>query len=361
MRVVIAPNSFAGTLTAFEAADAIAEGWRRRRPDDEVVAVPMADGGDGTLEVVEAAVAGARRHAVEVADARGHAVSADWLELPNNTAVVESAQACGLRRLDPKQRNPRLTTTYGVGQLITAAIETGATQIFVGLGGSATVDGGAGMATALGHRLLREDGNGVKVGGENLRALERIEARAPLQVPITAAVDVDATLLGPTGAVAGFALQKGASPLDIPMLEECLTRLADVAERDLPGGPWRDLPGAGAAGGLAFGLAAFAGAQFRAGADLIATLVGLDEAIAGAAVVITGEGHLDDWSHQGKAPGAVLQRARTAGARVLAIAGAANSASAARFDDVALLGRDGLIAPRERVMAAAAELAGHSV
>src|SRR5688500_15435124 len=132
MRVVVAPNSFAGTLTAFEAADAIAEGWRRRRPDDEVVMVPMADGGDGTLEVVEAAVAGSQRQSVEVADARGHAVTADWLRLPDNTAVVESAQACGLQRLDPKQRNPRLTTTYGVGQLIAAAIEAGVTQIFVG-------------------------------------------------------------------------------------------------------------------------------------------------------------------------------------------------------------------------------------
>ena len=357
MRVVIAPNSFAGTLSAFEAADAIAHGWRRRRPDDDLIAVPMADGGDGTLEVVEAAVAGAQRHTVEVADARGHAVSADWLELPNGNAVVESAQACGLRRLEPKQRNPRLTTTYGVGQLIAAAIGAGAKQIFVGLGGSATVDGGAGMATALGHRLLRDDGNGLKVGGEYLRSLNRIQPRTSLDVPITAAVDVDATLLGPTGAVAGFALQKGASPLDIPMLEEGLETLADVVERDLPGGPWRDVPGAGAAGGLAFGLAAFAGAQFRAGADLVAALVSLDEAIAGADVVITGEGRLDDWSHQGKAPGAVLQRARTAGARVLAIAGAANSDSAARFDDVALLGQEGLIAPRERVMHAAADLA----
>lgn len=357
MRVVVAPNAFAGTLTAFEAADAIAEGWRRVRPEDDIVRVPMADGGDGTLEVLAAATSGARRQTVEVADARGHAVTAEWLQLPDGRAVIESAQACGLNRLEIKQRNPRMTTTYGVGQLILAAAEAGATEIVVGLGGSATCDGGAGMATALGHRLLRQDGNGVKVGAENLRGLTHIVPAAPLDVAVTAAVDVDAVLLGARGAVAGFALQKGASPLDIPLLEECLVTLADIAERDLSGGPWRHQPGAGAGGGLAFGLAAFAGAQLRGGADLVAGLVGLDAAIAGAALVITGEGGLDDWSHHGKATGAVLQRARGTGARVLAVAGTATSEAAAAFDEVALLGDAGLVHPAERVADAAADLA----
>jgi glycerate kinase len=153
VRVVIAPDKFAGTLSAADAAAAMAEGWARRRPADELVLVPMADGGAGTLDVVADALDGTRHDAV-VADARGHAITAEWLALPDGRALVESAQACGLARLDPDQRNPRLTTTYGVGQLIDAAVGHGATEVIVGVGGTATVDGGGGMASALGHRLL---------------------------------------------------------------------------------------------------------------------------------------------------------------------------------------------------------------
>lgn len=368
MLVVVAPDSFAGTLSASEAAAAIADGWRRQRPDDDVRCVPMADGGEGTLDVVEAAVTGARRHTAEVADARAYATAAAWLELPDGTALIESARACGLSRLDPELRSPRLATTYGVGQLIAAAIAAGAREIIVGLGGSATVDGGAGMATALGHKLLRSDGNGVKVGGEYLALLDRIVPRdlssrdhagqdAP-PVTITAAADVTATLLGASGAVAGFAAQKGARPEDLDVLEAALRTLADVAERDLSGGPWRDLPGAGAAGGLGFGLAAFLGARLAPGAQLIADLVGLPAAVHNADIVLTGEGRLDAWSHQGKAPGTVVYLARASSqARVVAIAGSATAEGIEPFDSVHELGVQGLDNPAEALATAAAEAA----
>ena len=357
MRILFAPNAFAGTLSAAAAATAMAEGWRRARPHDEITTVPMADGGDGTLDVVEAAVAGTRRRTVDVADGRGHATAADWLAMPDGTALLESAQACGLHRLAPDLRNPRLATTYGVGQLITAALADGATRIIVGVGGSATVDGGAGMATALGHRLLREDGNGVKVGGEYLRLLTRIVTAAPPAVPIIAAVDVDAVLLGVSGAVAGFARQKGAEDEDLRVLEDGLRTLADVAERDLDGGPWRDLPGAGAGGGLGFGLAAFAGAKLRPGAAVIASLVGLDDAIANTDVVITGEGRLDAWSLRGKATGHVATAAHSTRIPTFALAGSALDDVDVAFDAVSLLGPAGMDDPAAAVATAAAGLA----
>jgi glycerate 2-kinase len=321
VKVILAPDKFAGTLSAAEAAAAMAEGWRRARPGDELVATPLADGGEGTLDVVEAAVAGCTRVAVEVADARGIATDAAWLRLPDGRALVESAQACGLQRLAEDKRDPLLTTTYGVGQLLRAAADAGATAILVGLGGSATVDGGAGMATALGHRLLRADGNGVKVGARWVRDLVRIVPVEGLGVPVVAAVDVTAPLLGPAGAAAVFAPQKGARPDDVPQLEEALAAMADAAERDLPGGPWRDLSGAGAAGGLGFGLAALCGAELVGGAALVDALVGFSAALDGADLVITGEGSLDAQTATGKVPAHVRSAARERGVRVAAIAG----------------------------------------
>ena len=357
MKVVIAPDKFKGTLTAAEAGHALAAGWARARPDDQLVVVPLADGGDGFVDVVTAADPAARRLEAEVVDARGRATVAAWALLADGTAVVESAQACGLARLAPEQRDPRETTTFGVGQLLRAATLAGVRRIVVGLGGSATVDGGAGMAVALGHRLLRADGNGVKVGGQHLRDLARVEPAPPPPVPVLAAVDVRNPLLGPDGAAAVFGPQKGAGPDDVPVLEAALSRLADVAERDLPGGPWRDLPGAGAAGGLGFGLAAFAGAQFALGAALVDELVGFSAALADADVVVTGEGALDDQTEQGKVPAHVLAAARATGARALAVAGSADAAAQARFDATETLGPAGLDRAAELVERAAAALA----
>lgn len=354
--MVVAPDKFAGTLSAAQAAAALARGWRRVRPGDELIAVPMADGGEGTLAVVEAAVAGARRVAVEVADAWGRPVDAAWLRLPDGRALVEAAQACGLSRLLPTERDPLRTTTYGVGQLLRAAAES-ATAIVVGLGGSATVDGGGGMATALGARLLRADGNGVKVGGRWIGDTVQVRPAPPLGVPVTLAADVANPLLGPDGAAAVFGPQKGAGPEAVALLERGLTAYADAVERDLPGGPWRDQPGAGAAGGLGFGLLAFTGARSVAGAEAIAELVGLDRALEGADLVLTGEGALDAQSAAGKAPVHVLRRGRAAGARVLAVAGRVADGAGAAFDAVAELGPDGLLHPAELVEERAAELA----
>ncbi len=353
----MAPDAFSGTLSAAEAAAAMAAGWTDARPGDEVVVVPMADGGDGTLDVVAAALPGGARVAVEVAAARGGAAAAAALRLPDGRALVAAAQACGLARLAPDDRDPLAATSYGVGQLLADVAAHGADEVIVGLGGSATVDGGAGMATALGHRLLRADGNGVKVGASFLRDLAGVRPAAPLPLRVVAAADVAVPLLGPGGAVARFGVQKGARAEDLPLLEAALTRLADVVERDLPGGPWRDLPGAGAAGGLGFALAAFTGATLAGGADTVAGLVGLDAALAGAAVVVTGEGALDAATAAGKVPAAVAARARAVGARVLVAAGRVDPAATGGFDAVAELGVEGLVAAGPLVRRRTAELA----
>jgi glycerate kinase len=357
MKVVIAPDKFAGTLSASEAAAAIADGWRSRRPDDELVLAPMADGGAGTLDVVAGVVSGAVRMEEEVADARGRARRAQWLRLPDGRALVEAAEACGLAWLSPDQRDPRRATSYGVGQLLLAAQRTNPTEIVVGLGGSATNDGGAGMATALGSRLLRADGNGLKVGAENLAHLARIAYAEPELNTVIIARDVSNPLLGHNGAVAVFAPQKGASQDDLPVLERALGHFADVVERDVPGGPWRDLPGAGAAGGLGFGLLAFCSGRMTGGAEAVASLVGLDRHLRGADVVIAGEGKLDDQTAAGKTPAYVAERGRHAGASVLAVAGQVAGRGRDLFDAVAVLGPEGFRRPAELAAQRAAELA----
>jgi glycerate kinase len=357
MKVIIAPDKFAGTLSAAQAAAAIADGWRSRRPDDTLILAPMADGGAGTLEVVAAAVDGAERVDEEVADARGRARRASWLRLPDGRALVEAAEACGLAWLDEHERDPRVTTTFGVGQLLLAAQRAHPAEIVIGLGGTATNDGGAGMAMALGSRLFRADGNGLKVGADPLIDLHRIDYVVPVLAPVVVARDVNNPLLGPDGAVAVFAPQKGASRADLPILEAALRRFADVAERDVPGGPWRDLQGAGAAGGLGFGLMAFCGARMTGGAEAVAGLVGLHRHMGDADIVIAGEGKLDDQTAAGKTPAYVAEQARAAGARVLAVAGQVAGRGRDLFDGVAVLGPEGLRRPAELVAQRAAELA----
>ena len=345
MKVVVAPDSFAGTLSAVGAAEAIAAGWRSVRPGDELVLVPMSDGGDGLVDVVGAAVAQATRHEVEVLDARGRAVTAAWLVLPDGRALIESAQACGLARLAASERDPATATSSGVGQLLLAARAAGHDELVVGLGGSATMDGGAGAVAALGHRL---EGGAVEPA--------RVARGAPLGASVVLAADVDSPLLGPDGA-ARFARQKGATDEQLPELERILERFADVVERDLDGGPWRDLPGAGAAGGLGFGLAAFCGARLVPGAPLVAELVELERKLDGASIVVTGEGTLDSQTSAGKVPAFVLGLARRRGLKVYAIAGRVEDGAGDPFDVVAALGPEGLRRPAERLAACAAELA----
>lgn len=356
MKVVVAPDKFAGTLSAADVADALAEGWVDVRPADEVVRVPMADGGEGTLDVVAASIPEAERVETEVADARGRAAGAAWLRLPDGRALIEAAQACGLSSLPEAERDPLTTTSYGVGQLIGAAA-LDSVEIIVGLGGTATVDGGGGMATALGYRLRRADGNGVKVGGAYLRELARIDPVAPPGVRMVAAVDVVNPLLNEDGAARVFGPQKGASPEDVGVLEEALATLADVAERDLPGGPWREMPGAGAAGGLGFGLAAFCGARLASGAEIVGAICGLDAALEGADVVLTGEGQIDAQTVGGKTPAYVAQRGRAVQARVLAVAGRIADQAGRVFDDALALGAGGEDRPAALVRERAAQLA----
>ena len=357
MKVVIAPDKFAGTLTAAQAAESIAAGWRSVRPDDELRISPMADGGEGLTQVVADVVDGVTPHTLKVADALGIEREATWLALPDGRALVECAQACGLSALAREQRDPRKTTSYGVGQLLLAARDAGATEIIVGLGGSATNDGGAGMATALGHKLRRDDGNGVKVGGQYIAELASVALAEPLGVPVVAAVDVTNPLLGPEGATAIFGPQKGGTPQVLDELEQAMTVFADIVERDVPGGPWREVPGAGAAGGLGFGLLAFCDGRIRGGADVVAELVGFTDAVAGADVVITGEGKLDHQSEAGKAPTFVRDTAREHGAKVFAVAGQVTDGAGEAFDAWRELGPRGMVAAAELVTERAAELA----
>lgn len=364
MRVLICPDKFAGTLTAVEAADAVAEGWRSVRPDDDLLSVPLADGGEGTVDVIAQARDDAVVHTLEVADARGVATQAAWLSLDDGTAVVEAAQACGLSGLPQDARDPLRTTTYGVGQLLTAVLRTRPTQIVVGLGGSATVDGGAGMISALsGHGVRRADGNGVKVGGRwvaDVACVRRVDPPTGSTAggdlpPIVIASDVTNPLLGPDGAAAVFGPQKGADAAGVAELEAALANWADVVERTLDGGPWRDRPGAGAAGGLGFALLAFLDAQTGNGAGIVADLIGLDPQQAD--VVITGEGSLDAQTLKGKGPAEVRRRATEAGVATVAIAGVIKDDAAADFDIAETLGPEGMTKPFATVVRAAARAA----
>ena len=356
MNVVIAPDKFAGTMTASEAAAAIARGWARERPDDELLTMPMADGGEGLLDVVSAVVACERRE-VTVTGPLGAPVRATWLLLPDGRAVVEAAEAVGLRLVAPADRNPLRASSRGLGELIAAAAASGCREIVVGLGGSATVDGGAGMATALGANLADGAGARLEPLPPMLLDLARVTAASTALPPVTAAVDVDNPLLGPAGAATMFGAQKGAQPQDLELLEAALHRFADAVEQTLPGGPWRERWGAGAAGGLGFALLAFADATVMSGAEVVADLIGLGHAVATAGVVVTGEGSLDQQTLRGKAPDQVRGLARGAGVPVAAVAGRAEAAAAASFDSVAELGSEGLTRPLELTEDRAADLA----
>lgn len=308
MKVVIAPDSFGGTLSAPDAARAIAAGWARERPEDELVHVPMSDGGEGLLDVL-GAVQGGQRQSVEVAGPLGHPRDAAWLLLEDGTAVIASEEACGLRHVPPERRTPLRTTTWGVGQLLDAARGAGASRILLGLGGSATVDGGAGAVTALGWRVTVADGSGLKVGGADLHRVAAIADGWQADwsgVAIELLADVRTVLLD---APARFGPQKGAGAEEVPRLEAALRRWAEVVERDLDRPGLRGVAGTGAAGGLGFGLAAALDARFVSGVDRVADLAGLATALHGADLVVTGEGRLDATSAEGKVVGSLLDRA----------------------------------------------------
>ena len=319
VRIVIAPDSFKGSLPADGVADAIAAGVRRVLPDADLVLRPVADGGEGT--VAAAVRAGYRPRTGRVSGPDGHTVEAVFA-VDGTTAVLELASAAGLGLLD--RPAPLTATTRGVGELVRTALDDGARRVVLGLGGSATTDGGAGMLQALGVRLLDADGGDIPPGGAGLALLDRIDVgtRDPRlqEARVVVAVDVDNPLTGPDGAAAVFGPQKGATPDDVAALDAALTRFATVVQRDL-GVELLGWPAMGAAGGTAAGAAVGFSAAVVSGAALVCDLVGLDDALAGADLVVTGEGALDAQSLRGKAPAEVAVRAGRAGVPCAALCG----------------------------------------
>lgn len=298
--VVIAPDSLKGSLDALPAAEALAAGWRRVRPDDEVLLLPQADGGEGTMAALAAGdPASAYRDAGTVTGPDGRGTPGRWLQLGDGSAVVELAQMSGL----PLMRRPAPLTAncIGLGQVIAAALADGASRVLVGLGGSASTDGGAGILTGLGARLLDADGGELGPGGAELRRLARVDTSAMRRPePLEVLTDVESPLLGDRGAAAVFGPQKGAGADDIQVLEQGLRRLAEVV------GTEGDRPGMGAAGGAGYALAAVLGGRIVPGAAHVAAASGLVEAVARAQVLITGEGRFDHTSLSGKVVGHAL-------------------------------------------------------
>ncbi len=323
MKIVIAPDSFKESLSADAVAQAIARGVALAAPDARIVCVPMADGGEGTVDAVLAAT-GAQRRSSAVRGALGEALQADWAWLPDQTAVIEMASAAGLEQVREQDRKPLQACSQGVGELIRAALDAGAQRIILGLGGSSTTDGGAGMLRALGLALYDEQGKALPPGGAALARLHRIDDSGLdprlAQVRIDVASDVNNPLCGPRGAAHIFGPQKGATPEQVEQLDAALRRFAQVSAKQL-GRDASEQPGAGAAGGLGFAAYAFLSAQFRPGVQIVAELGGLADAIAGAALVITGEGRMDAQTLNGKTPAGVAALAREAGVPAVAIVG----------------------------------------
>src|SRR5260370_1344597 len=312
MRIVIAPNAFKGSLSALEAAEAIGEGVRVAARDAELVLVPIADGGDGTVDALVAATQGERRM-LRVRGPLGDPVDAEYgLIDGGSTAVIEMAKAAGLALLPKEKRDPRITTTYGVGELLQHAYDAGARHFIVGIGGSATNDGGAGMAQALGYHLLDENGLELHPGGQARTGLAGIRVGGVhanwTEAEVDVACDVTNPLTGPSGASAVYGPQKGATPEMVAELDAALEHFAEIIRRDL-GVDVEQLPGAGAAGGLGAGLDAFTGAQLRPGAEMVMEALRLDERLVGAQLGITGEGRLDSQTARfGKGPAAGATR-----------------------------------------------------
>ena len=320
MRVLVCPTAFKESLSATEVADAIAAGVRRAIPSAGVRTLPLSDGGSGLVEAL-AEAQGGREARIPTTDPLGREVDARVLWPADDEVVIESAEACGLHLLAPDERNPLRTATDGVGTLLERCVADGARRAILGLGGSATVDGGTGLARALGWRFLDRAGRDLEPGGGALAGLAMIE-RPSLQLPlaVTALADVRSPLLGPDGAARRFAPQKGASPQDVDRLERGLTRLADVAAQDL-GLDVRDIPGTGAAGGLGAGCLLFLDAELVQGAEYLLEATGFEAALADADLLITGEGAWDATSGLGKITRVVVARADAAGVPAALVVG----------------------------------------
>lgn len=357
MHILIAPDKFKGSLDAQQVAENIALGIRDVIPNAQIEIAPVADGGEGTAEVISDA-RGGEWVTCSAHGPLGEMIEARYVWLGENaSAVIEMSEAAGLRALKNGVRDVLRANTFGVGEMLLDAAKRGAREIIIGLGGSVTNDGGFGMARALGFRFFQcEQEIEINGGPAELIGLARIEApvaagvspaksseiqptRLPLQIRIVAACDVKNPLLGQHGATRTFGPQKGASPDQVEILERALTRLADMVTRDLDC-DFRNNPGAGAAGGLGFGLMSFCNAELQPGFDVVADAVGLEEKIKGVDVVITGEGKLDSQTLEGKAPAGVARLAGKFGKAVFAIVGRSASEQQVRdiFDRVYELG-----------------------
>ena len=323
MKIVVAPDSFKGSLTAIEVSDAIEKGIREVFPEAEIIKIPMADGGDGTVQCLVNATGG-KILEEKVIGPLGNEVWAFYGILGDRkTAIVEMAAASGLTLVPENKRNPLITTTYGTGQLIKAALNQGCRKMIIGIGGSATNDGGAGMVQALGTKLLDKDGEEIGFGGGELKKIVKIDIscmdKRLSDIKVLAASDVNNPLCGPQGASRIYGPQKGATPEIIEELDESLAYFAELIKRDLHK-DIKDIPGAGAAGGLGASLIAFLNAEFRPGIEIMIEAVKLEQAIKDADLVITGEGKIDSQTIYGKAPIGVAKIAKKHNIPVVAVA-----------------------------------------
>lgn len=325
MKIVIAPDSFKESLSALQVAQAIEAGMREVWPHAAYVKVPVADGGEGTVQAMIDATGG-RRVDVRVTGPLGQTVDAFYGRTggADGLAVIEMAAASGLEGVPPDLRDPRTATSRGTGELILAALDAGARRFVLGVGGSATNDGGAGMLQALGVRLLDDAGNDIGPGGAALAQLARIDASGldarVREAEFRIACDVDNPLTGPRGASAVFGPQKGATPAMVARLDAALAHYADIVKRDL-GRDVAQMPGAGAGGGIAAAMVVFLDGQLRPGIDIVTEAVGLDAAVRDADLVVTGEGRIDGQTVNGKTPMGVARVARRHGKPVVAIGG----------------------------------------
>ncbi len=335
MKIVVAPDSFKGSVTALEAANAMEQGLCRVFPDAIIEKIPMADGGEGTVQSLVDATGGHIQTQC-VLDPLGNEVDAQFGILADGeTAVIEMASASGLTLVPPDRQNPLRTTTYGTGQLIRAALETGCRRLIIGIGGSATNDGGAGMAEALGVKFLNTDGEPVPRGGGGLSKLASIDITdlrpAIAETETVVACDVNNPLTGLEGASHVYGPQKGATPEMIKTLDTNLVHFNKVLARTL-GQSFNDIPGAGAAGGLGAGLMAFLNAELKLGVDIMIDTVKLKERMKGASLVFTGEGQLDFQTAFGKTPVGVAKVAKSDNIPVIAIAGGIGEGAGAVYD-----------------------------
>jgi glycerate kinase len=341
MKIVLAPDKFKGSLSAEEACAAMERGVRRVWPDAEVVSIPLADGGEGTVEALVAATGG-RCVEVTVTGPLGELAQARYGILGDaQTAVIEMAQASGLWRVPPEQRNPLKTTTFGTGELIKAALEQGCRRLIIGIGGSATTDCGTGMAQALGVRFLRGDGKAIEdpITGERMGQVQRVDLSGVLpeleDCSITVACDVANPLLGPDGAVMVYSAQKGATASQLALLECHMEHIIDVMEA-ATGRKVRDRPGAGAAGGLGAGLMTLFQAVPRPGIEIVLEAVHFHERIRGATLLFSGEGRVDAQTACGKTVSGVLRASRHEHVPVIILAGSVE-------DDAKVLYREGVV------------------